>query len=110
VQPEAGQVEDAMDQGVVAIGDEVDAIERARDGARQYVGAQTTISAKNQITLPARIARFLGLQSGDMLRFSWISVRRGRRKIIVEVIREGKRELSLHIIRGMRTGVLRARR
>jgi bifunctional DNA-binding transcriptional regulator/antitoxin component of YhaV-PrlF toxin-antitoxin module len=66
-------------------------------GAIKHLGLETTLSSRNQITIPLRLIRGYGLRVGDKIRFLRLAVNGKKSRISAEVTGEGKRLIRLQI-------------
>jgi bifunctional DNA-binding transcriptional regulator/antitoxin component of YhaV-PrlF toxin-antitoxin module len=66
--------------------------------SRTHLELRTTISRRNQITIPLRLMHEFDLRAGDKIKFSWITkTGQDRTRLIGEVSREGRQILRVLI-------------
>jgi bifunctional DNA-binding transcriptional regulator/antitoxin component of YhaV-PrlF toxin-antitoxin module len=63
----------------------------------KHLGLETTLSSRNQITIPMRLIKAYGLQVGDKIRFLRLVANDHKSRMLAEVSREGKRFALLRI-------------
>lgn len=71
--------------------------ETGMEKSAKYLGLETTVSGRNQITIPLRLMHEFSLRAGDKIRFLRMVLDGRKLRISAEISREGRRLMILRI-------------